>query len=323
MKNIFFFIIILTVNLSFSQDKAPVFTYSKNKDLSIQADQIFQTNKYLNFKNYDILELIVDGEIYEKIDLNNYFDYKKNWQEVEEETFLNYKQNGEKFKYTFQNNTMTESYKKYGSFGVWREIKTTYNSKGFLLNRSERISVEDNYNETRIIINKFDKQNRVVNIKERTEKRNPSENYETSISAIYSDDTITVTSAKGTIICKFSKDANAIGFVSKLSPRATLKYFINCLINNRLDILQDYCTNKLSKEINSILSNYQEIEDIDLIKGKDILSFKQVNMEDVWIIKFKNQETNKYTVKVKLLKQINGWKIDEVNIENFKKSDEG
>ena len=31
----------------------------------------------------------VDGEIYEKIDLNNYFDYKENWQEVEEETFLN------------------------------------------------------------------------------------------------------------------------------------------------------------------------------------------------------------------------------------------
>lgn len=59
-----------------------------------------------------------------------------------------------------------------------------------------------------------------------------------------------------------------------------------------------------------------------MIEGKDILSIEQVKMEDIWIIKFKNQETNKYTVKVKLLKQKNGWKIDEVNIEDLKKTEE-
>ncbi|MNS86198.1 hypothetical protein D3C72_1200950 [compost metagenome] len=248
--------------------------------------------------------------------MNNYFGYKKNWDEIEKETSATYKKKDEKYGYTWVDSTMVETYKKFGAYEVWREIKTVYNSKGFVLSRHEKVFVGDNYKEAQIIINEFDDRNRVIKIINRTERKNQEENKESIIQAVYEANSVKVTSENGMILCKFITDNNSIGFISKLSPRETASSFMYALRNKQLDVAKDYCTHKMIEkiEVHPILDN--QIEEVSFISGSDKFSQESVTMSDVWEIRSSTSSKVKYKVEFVMTKQQNGWKIDEFRINN-------
>lgn len=314
LKILIFIAILFTSKFAFGQISAP-YELSKNEKLDVDAFAVFNANKYLDFKERDSLVEIIDDKAYKKIDLNNYFGYKKNWKEVENENFETYKQSEERYQYIFQDDTMTETYNEFGSYGVTREIKTVYNSKGFILKRQETVFVNDDYNETRITENNFDSKNRVIKITNRTERKNKQENTEAIIEAEYSENAVKITSQNGTVLCKFIKDKNSIGFISKLSPRKTIKEFMYAISRKRFDEAKEYCTDKMLKEIDVYSNLKNQIEEIDFIEGTEKFSTGNVTANDIWEIKFSLTEKEKYKVNFVLVNQKNGWKIDEFRIE--------
>lgn len=308
---------LLISELTFGQSVMAPPDFSRNEKLSIDAFQIFNTNKYLDFKKRDSLIAIINDTIYKKTELNNYFGYKKNWKEIENETFETYKQKDERYKYAFEDNTMIETYNKFGSYGVSREMKTIYNAKGFITYQEEKVFVEDNYNETRLIINKFDDKNRVIRITKKTERPKVEENKEETIEATYTDNSVTVKSENGLIVCKFITDENSVGFISKLSPRETAKYFFYSLKNKDFDIAKEYCTDKMSLKISSYSIFENQINDVKWLSGTDKYSDQGVKVEDIWEMKF-SEKTQKYNVEFAVIKQQNGWKIADFKMEEMK-----
>lgn len=313
MKRLILITLLFLSNLSFGQILTSPFEPSKNQLLSNDAYSVYKTNKYLDFKDRDTLVELINDTIYEKIDLNNYFGYKKNWNEIENETFETYKKNEEGHKYMFQDSTMIETYNKFGSYNVNREMKTIYNSKGFITYQEEKVFVGDDYNETRIIINEFDAKNRVTKITKRTDRRNKEENEQQIIEAIYDNNILTVKSENGTIICKFIKDENSFGFISKLSPRETASNFMYALGQRRFDIAKEYCTDKMLKEIDVYSNLNNQIEEVKFIEGSGKFS-ENVTINDIWEIKYSTSNKDKYKVDFVVVKQKNGWKIDEFKI---------
>ncbi|WP_136668316.1 hypothetical protein [Flavobacterium sp. H122] len=316
MKKLILIIILFIFKLSFGQTEfAAPFELSKNRKLSVDAFTVFETNKYLDFKEKDSLVEIINDSVYKKTDLNNYFGYKKNWIEIENETFETYKLGDEKYNYSFHDNTMTQTYTKFGSYGVRREIKTVYNLKGFIINREEKVFVGANYNETRIIINQFDDKNRVLKITQKTEYENKKQNTESVIDVVYNKNSIKISSADGTIVCRFIKDKNSIGFISKLSPRATADAFMYAIGRNRPDQAKEFCTEKMAKKVQEISDLKKQIVSVSFKEGTDKYSQYNVKINDIWEIKFSTNETEKYKVNLTIIKQPNGWKIDECKIE--------
>lgn len=208
---------------------------------------------------------------------------------------------------------MTETYNVFGSYNVNREMKTIYNSKGFITYQEEKVFVGDDYNETRIIINEFDEKNRVVKITNRTERRNNEENKQQIIEAIYDQNTLTVKSENGTIVCKFIKDENSVGFISKLSPRETTSNFMYALKHRQFDIAMEYCTTKMTEEIKALETINNQIEEVKFIEGSGKFS-ENVIINDTWEIKFSTSNKERYKVDFVVVKQKNGWKINEFKI---------
>ena len=317
MKKLVFILTLLICTLTFGQIVMSPFEFSKNKQLSIEANLVFKTNKYLDFKKRDTLVEIINDTVFKKTDLNNYFGYKKNWEEIENETFETYKINDENYKYSFQDSTMFESYNKFGSYDVKREVETIYNSKGFIKKQTEKVFVGDNYNETRIIINEFDNKNRVTKITQKTKRKNKGENSETIIEAIYEENIIIIKSKNGTMICKFIIDKNVIGFISKLNPRETSSNFMYAIGQRNFDLAKEYCTDKMAEEIQSYSLLNKQIESVKWLRGSDLYSSAGVQIEDVWELKFAtNEKANKTNVEFRIIKQKNGWKIDYFKIIN-------
>lgn len=244
MSKLFTFLFYFYASFSFSQDivMPSVYELPKNEKLSLDAFRIFKTNKYLDFKNKDILIEKINDSVFKKTDLNNYFNYKKDWEEIENETASNYKNEKPKYSYEFVDNMMIERYDVYGGYNVNREMKTVYDLKGYVLLKEEKVFVGDNFQETRSTINTYDSKNRVTKIIDRIEKRDEKENSENIINALYKDNTVAVNSENGTIVCEFLNDKNAVGFISKLSPKNTADYFTAALLAKNFKVAKEHCT---------------------------------------------------------------------------------
>lgn len=289
--------------------------FSQKEKLSNDAFIVFKTNKYLDFKGKDSLIQIIDDTVYKRIDLNNYFKAKKNWEAIETESSDNYKKADERYKYTYQDNKMVESYSPMGNYGVKREFTNEYDSKGFVLSQQEKKFVNDSYNETLIIVNSYDKKNRVTQITKRTERKNPKENTEEKITVAYEDDLMNVTSSNGTIVCKFIKDENSVGFISKLSPRETASNFMYTMAQRRFDLAKDYCTDKMIKIIDLYSISNNQIEEVRFKGGTEKISENKVTINDIWEIKYSINKKSEHKVNFVIVKQKNGWKIDEFKVE--------
>lgn len=306
--------LLLLSNLSFGQTLSPPYQPSKNQLLSTDAYSVYKTNKYLDFKDNDTLVELINDTTLKKIDLYNFFGYKMDWAKIENESFITYKQEGENNIYTFLDSTMIETKDEYGSYDVRRVIKTIYNSKGFILNREEKVYVGDNLNETRSIINEFDEKNRVTKITKGTDRKNKKENQQQIIDVIYDQNFLTVKSDYGTIICKFIKNENSIGYVSKLSSRQTASYFMYAMAANKFDLAKEYCTDKMIKVVNEFANLKTQFEEVKFIEGNEYISEK-VSINDIWEMKYSTNNKEKYKVDFVIIKQKNGWKIDEFKIQ--------
>lgn len=316
MKKLILILIFSLSRMAFGQipDSAP-FEFSKKDKLSNDAFTVFKTNKYLDFKGKDTLIQIVDNTIYKKIDLNNYFKSKMNWEAIENETSDDYKKANERYTYIYQDNKMVENYSQLGSYGVKREFTNEYNSKGFVISQQEKKFINDNYNETLTTVNSYDKKNRVAKITKKTERKNPKENTEEIITVAYEDDLMKVTSSNGIMICKFIKDDNSVGFISKLSPRQTASNFMYTIAQRRFDLAKDYCTDKMIKVIEAYSNVNNQIEEVSFKGGTEKISENRVTINDIWEIKYSTTKKNQFKVNFIIIKQKNGWKIDEFKIE--------
>lgn len=310
MKNLLFFNLLLFIQLSFGQVMIAPATLSRNEKLAADAYNVFKTNKFLDFKDKDFMEELIDGNVYKKFDLHQFFDHKKNWDAIENETFNPYKQDRPGYNYLFANTTMTETYTKSGSYGVRREIKTVYNAKGFILSREEKISVNDLHNETRSIFNEFDQKNRVVKITSTTERMVKEENKKSVTDIVYDTDQIKITSENGTIICRFSLDKNTVGSISQLSPRETISQFMYALAGNQPELAKEHLSDKRQKDNRSL----PKLASVRSMGGTDTHTSDKVMTEDTWEIEFPGEKKKRYHVSFTLIKQKNGWKIDDFTI---------
>lgn len=320
MKVLLLFTLLFLSKSTFGQEAMNVFEFSKNQLLSNDAYQVITTNKFLDFKNRDTLVKIIDNVIFEKTELNNYFGYKKDWAKIENEDTTAYRKPTEKYSvnaynYFYTDSTMTQNSEYYvNQYDMRRETNTVYNLKGFVIYHEKKTFFNNILSETESTTNIFDAKNRVVKIVNKTDRKNKEENKQTVIEAVYTKDNITIKSENGSIICQFITNKNSIGFISKLSPRETAKYFFYSLKNKNFELAKEYCSDKLSKEISSYELFNNQVEDVNWLGGSDFYSSNGVRIEDVWEIKFSTSEKQKYNVEFKMLKQNNGWKVNEFKI---------
>lgn len=311
---------LLISELTFGQAVMSPVEFSKNQLLSGDAYQIFKTNKFLDYKEKDSLIEIIDNEIYEKTDLNSYFGYKKNWAKIEKEDTTAYRKPTEKYSlnqysYSYTDSTMTQHYEyNVGQYDMRRELNTIYNLKGFVIYDEKKTYFNDILSETESTTNIFDSKNRTTQIINRTIKKNKQENKQTIIEAIYDNNTVTVKSENGTMICKFIKDENSIGFISKLSPRETASNFMYALGQRCFDFAKEYCTDKMIDKLKVMETLNNQIVEVSLVSGSGTFS-DTITIKDIWYIKFSTSNKEKYNVTFIIIKQKNGWKIDEFKIE--------
>jgi len=316
MKNIFLFTLLLLIQSVLGQSMMVPNALSPNEKLSSDAYIVLKTNKFLDFKGRDSIEEIIDGQLYKRTDLNNFFSYRKDWNAIENETFHSYKQDNPKYSYTYTDSTMTESYTSYGSYDVQRDIKIKYNAKGFILSREEKIAINNIYKERRLTINEFDSRNRVTKIIHTSEYIKKEEDKKAVITIIYETDLIKVTSDNGTIICKFITEENPVGFISKLSPRETITQFMYALTGENPEKAKDHLSDQMRKN-NQTLPKWVSVQSMG---GTDTYSSDKVITEESWLIEFSAGKKERRNVRLTLIKQKNGWKIDRFIIDQSKES---
>lgn len=318
MKNILIFMLLASLFRCNSQENpkpliiSEVYSPSEKEKLSTDAYEVFRTNKFLNFKNKDILIEKINGSVYKKTDLNNFFGYKKDWEKIQKEDTTSYTKK-ENAKYVYKDHTMIETNLEFGSYEVRKEVKTVYNPKCFVLLYEKKYFVGENYNRTESIINEYDNQNRVIKIIKRTEHSRKEDNKESIIRVKYEGEIVTITSENGTMVCELIKDENSVGFISKLSANDTAAYFQYAIAQQQIETAKEYCTEKMKNKIESNLPFYQSIIGIKAFGGSGSFGEKVTINED-WEITFKDKKAEKYNVVFALIKQKNGWKIDDFEI---------
>ncbi|WP_243860365.1 hypothetical protein [Flavobacterium poyangense] len=293
-----------------------VYSFSRKEKLSTDAYEVFRTNKFLNFKDKDSLIEKIDGAVYKKIDLNNFFEHKKNWEKIQKEDTVLYAKN-EHAKYVYKDDVMIETYLEAGSYNVRKEIETVYSPKCFVLRYEKKYFVGENYNRTESITNQFDNFNRVIKIIKRTEYSKKKDNSESVIIIKYGDGIATISSENGIIVCELIRDENSIGTISKLSPNDTADYFSYAIAQQQIETAKEYCTKKMVKKIEDNMSLYQNISAVKWMGGSSIFGEKMIIDED-WEVTFKDKKTEKCKAVFIMVKQKNGWKIDDFEMNRQK-----
>ena len=313
-------LLIFISGMTFGQNVSAPYQMSNNELLSNDAYQIFKTNKFLDYKEKDSLIEIINNKIYEKTELNNYFGYKVNWAEIEKEDTITYRKPYDKYalnqySYSYTDSTMTQHFISYVSNSITRKLTTIYNLKGFVIYDDKKTYFDDSLYELESTTNVFDDKNRAIKIIKRTDRKNKEENQQNIIEAIYGNNTVTVKSENGTMICKFIKDENSVGYISKLSPRETASNFMYALGQRSFDFAKEYCTDKMIDKLKVMENLNNQIVEVSLVNGSGTFS-DTITIKDIWDIKFSTSSTKeKYHVTFIILKQKNGWKIDEFKIE--------
>lgn len=322
MKNILIgMFLLLAVKCSSQEDAKPavvseVYSSSRNEKLSVAAYEVFKTNKFLDFKGKDSLIEKIDGVVYKKTDLNNFFEHKKDWEKIQKEDTASYAKKAQA-KYAYKGDAMIETNFEVGSYNVRKEIETVYNQKCFVLRYEKKYFVGEKYNRTESITNEYDNLNRVIKIIRRTENGKKKEKEESITTVKYGDGKATIATENGTIVCELVKNENSIGRISKLSANETADYFRYAIAQQQIETAKEYCDEKMIKKIDGNLVLYQNIRSIKWLGGSGSFGEKVTISED-WEIVFKDHKTEKCNAVFVLIKQNNGWKIDDFEINRQK-----
>ena len=317
MKNNFLAVLFsLMILQAFAQKDVALSSYmpDKHERLLTTAHNVFKTNKYLNFKDKDVLRYYINDSLYKQENLYDYFSYEKDWEEVAQEDTASYRKAEAQYggrKYTYTDSTMTELYSKGGSSYIWREMKIVLNPKAFVLLKEEKISYQDKAVEVRSIINEYDVQNRVVRIINKIEKQQREENTQSVTDVQYKGDAVIITTEDGTIRCELSKDPNSIGYVSKLTGLETYDRFKYAIYGKRYKDAQRHANAEVQASIEMDTAFYNGIDEIAFGKGTSTHDRDNMRYEEEWKVTFANGSIKNMSAKTALAHTPKGWRVDE------------
>ena len=317
MRNLLLFLLLLSANGTRAQSVAPPVEYSQNEKLSIDAYNVFKTNKFLDFKDRDTLLETIGGVVYKSTNLNRYFSNPKDWNRILAEDTSSYRRPVERYptttyQYSYTDTSMTESHDDYNpQYDLKNAWKKVYNLKGFITYSEKNTFIKGELVQIRNTTNTFDAQNRVLKIVEKEARAGGDFRKETITQAVYAGNTVTVSSGNGTMVCRFISDGKGAKPVSNLSSRQTADAFMDALGRQQIDLVQTYCTVDLAKRMRAFAIYHYEIEKLNFQKGSVTLTANGVTLKDIWKMRLKGQEERLYEVDFELLKAASGWKIDD------------
>lgn len=318
MKNTLFIMLSIFAVVCHAQETvhegaySEIYSPSKKEKLTTDAYEVFRTNKFLDLKNKESLIEKIEGAVYKEIDLNTYLSFEPDWEKIEKENISTFEKE-KNAQYSYADNTLIEVKTEYGSYDVRKEIKTVYNSKFFVLLHEKKYFVGTNFNRTESIINEYDTENRVIKITKKTEYPKKEENTESVTIVKYKNGIVDITSENGNIICEFTKRETPYVSVSKLSANETVDYFRYAVIQQNWAKAKEYCTEKMAEKVAAIFLPYPEITDIKSLSGTGTFGEKVTIKED-WEITCKTMKAEKCKAVFYIIKQKNGWKIDDFEI---------
>lgn len=287
----------------------------------MDANAVFRANKFLDFKDKDSLVESIDGLIYKSTDLNRYFGAKQDWKRIEAEDTSSYRKPVERYattqySYAYTDTSMTESFDNWNAqYNMKTSFKSTWNPKGFLIYTEKKTFIDNKLVRTISTTNTFNSNNRVISILENSVYSGREKKSQSMIKAFYTDSEVTVTSDHGTIVCKLYSDGKTKDRVSDLSARETAEQFLYHLRWKRLDEARKHCTEKLAKALDNFRIFKYDIEDLQFVRGSNTFNTTGITITDIWKIKFAKKVPANYTVDFDLVKQSNGWKIEDFKIK--------
>lgn len=283
MRVILIFFMFLSSAVRCISQESQFYSPSKKEKLSTEAYEVFRANKFLNFKDKDSLIENIEDSVYKKTNLNTFFQHKKDWEKIQKEDTASYAKK-DNAKYAYKNNTMIETYLEFGSYNVRKEIKKVCNPKSFVLLHEKKYFVGENYNRTESIVNEYDNQNRVIKIIKRTEYSKKENNEESIITVKYENNTVTISSKNGTIVCEFigvqspskslvqdkSEDREGVKTTNSKTDSWSGKYFFK---RKNKDELETSFSIKIK--------NLNDIAIIYIGDGEKAESYKNLKAEDI------------------------------------------
>nr|WP_295863830.1 hypothetical protein [uncultured Chitinophaga sp.] len=314
MKHIF---ILLLVSLSVSvhaQEKS-IATLSKEQQLGVDAFQVFRTNKFLDYKDVDVINQYIDTVLYETVNVKKSYG-GKDWRKTEQETAADYRKDNPDLTYTFSDGNMTESYSyDQSTVQLHGDVKTVYNPKGFvLLQEKKRTFLSSGRIEIQSTINEFDPQNRVVKIIRRFEDSgNKDANREETVRAQYRKNEVIISSAHGTLRCELVPVKEPGAYYSNLTARETTEYFMYTLASDTPENARKYCNGTALEKLTGLLAG-QKISKISSMGGSGTFSTTKVTMEENWKITYADGSEVKKAVKCSLVNTEQGWRINDFTL---------
>ncbi len=321
MRNLLLFLLLLlTVNGTWAQPVAPPVEYSQNEKLSIDAYNVFKTNKFLDFKDQDTLLEIIDGVVYKTTNLNRYFSTPKDWNRILAEDTSSYRRPVERYptttyNYSYTDTSMTESHDDYNpQYDLINAWKTVYNLKGFITYHEKNTSIKGALVQIRNTTNTFDAQNRVLKIVKKEARAGGDFRRETITQAVYAGNTVTVSSGNGTVICRFISSRKATEQISDLTERQIVDSFMYALLFKNFEKAKSYGTPKMDSVVDAYAAGNQQIEGLAFQEGTTGLTTSGTSRRELWKIKFTNQQAAVSTIKFTIVWTSTGRKIDTFKI---------
>ncbi|SKA37254.1 hypothetical protein SAMN04488128_104246 [Chitinophaga eiseniae] len=314
MKHIFI-LLLVSLPVSLCARQKSVVTLSKEQLLGVDAFQVFRTNKFLDYKDVDVIKKYIDTVLYETMNVKKSYG-GKDWHKVAQETAADYRKDNPDLTYTFSDGNMTESYSYDDSMiQLHGDVKTVYNPKGFmLLQEKKRTFLSSGRIETQSTINEFDHQNRVVKIIRRFEdSQHKNATREEIVRAEYGKNEVIVSSANGVLRCELVPVKEPGAYYSNLSARETAEYFMYTLKSDTPEDARKYCNGTALEKLSALLTG-QKISKVSSLGGSGTFSTAKVTMEENWKITYADGSEVKKAVKLSLVNTEQGWRIDDFTL---------
>lgn len=292
------------------QDMKGIAMPSKAEMLDLDAYHVFQTNKYLDFRDMIQIKKYIGNVLYKTTDLRKSYG-AMDWNSIENEDASSYKKKNTIEEYTFSGGNMTAAY----SYELSQEkirgaVTTVYNPKGFLLlHKKEETFLISGRTETAAIINEFDNRHRVVKIINRYKNSQDStKNKETVINASYGNNEIIFSSENGTMRCELVPALAPGIFYSDLSARETASKFIYILRSNNQANAKKYCAGKALDKL-SVPIFKKPLRNVSFINGTGSISTGEI--KDRWNVEFDDGSKAELEVTFSMENTENGWRIND------------
>lgn len=306
---------IVSLGISAHAQQKSIAVLSQKQQLGADAYQVFRTNKFLTYKDVDVINQYIDTVLCETVNIKKSYG-GKDWHKTAQETAADYRKDNPALTYTFSDGNMTESYS-YDESGIQLhgDVKTVYNPKGFvLLQEKKKTFLSSGRIETESTINEFDSLNRVVRIIHRFEDSQRKEaNHEAIILAEYRKNEVIISSASGVLRCELVPVKEPGAYYSNLSARETADYFMYTLSSDTPEKARKYCNGAALEKLSGWLAG-KKISKVSSMGGQGTFSSEKVTITDNWKLTYADGSEEKKEVKFRLVNTEQGWRINDFTL---------